>query len=91
MDSQPPTPSVEEGSQATASQLRQPKKRFVGRRTADAQAQKDTTGQDVESTAVQTGMHIFLESVRNHILTSVPFQLPRDERLVRSIKSHQRF
>ncbi|OGE53482.1 hypothetical protein PENARI_c007G00585 [Penicillium arizonense] len=54
MDSQPPTPSAEEGSQATASQLRQPKKRFVGRRTADAQAQKDTAGKDVESTAVQT-------------------------------------
>lgn len=38
-------------------QMRQPKKRFVGRRTAEAQAQKDSTGQnDVESTAVQTGM-----------------------------------
>ncbi|PLB47786.1 putative diphthamide biosynthesis protein [Aspergillus steynii IBT 23096] len=35
-------------------QLRQPKKRFVGRRTADAQAQKDTSSQkDVESTSVQ--------------------------------------
>ncbi|KAJ5319824.1 hypothetical protein PENANT_c026G03315 [Penicillium antarcticum] len=53
MDLQSPTPSVEDGSQATASSLRQPKKRFVGRRTADAQAQKDT-GKDVESTAVQT-------------------------------------
>lgn len=39
------------------SQMRQPKKRFVGRRTAEAQAQKDSATQnDVESTAVQTGM-----------------------------------
>lgn len=39
--------------------LRQPKKRFVGRRTADAQAQKDSSSsqQDVESTSVQRGMH----------------------------------
>ncbi|KAJ5325439.1 Diphthamide synthesis eukaryotic DPH1/archaeal DPH2 [Penicillium brevicompactum] len=45
--------STEDGSQA--SQMRQPKKRFVGRRAADAQAQKESTGQkDVESTAVQT-------------------------------------
>ncbi|PLN80989.1 diphthamide biosynthesis protein 1 [Aspergillus taichungensis] len=33
--------------------LRQPKKRFVGRRTADAQAQKDSTQKDVESTSLQ--------------------------------------
>ncbi|KAL4893101.1 putative diphthamide synthesis protein-domain-containing protein [Aspergillus ambiguus] len=34
--------------------LKQPKKRFVGRRTADAQAQKDSSAQqDVESTSVQ--------------------------------------
>ena len=38
------------------SQLRQPKKRFVGRRTADAQAQKDPASPDVESTEVQKGM-----------------------------------
>lgn len=39
------------------SPLKQPKKRFVGRRTADAQAQKETgTQQDVESTSVQRGM-----------------------------------
>lgn len=38
-------------------QLRQPKKRFVGRRTADAEAQKDpSTQKDVESTSVQKGM-----------------------------------
>jgi 2-(3-amino-3-carboxypropyl)histidine synthase len=43
------------------SQLRQPKKRFVGRRTADAQAQKEPTGQnDVESTQVQKGMQDLL-------------------------------
>lgn len=55
-----PAPSNEDGSQA-ASQMRQPKKRFVGRRTADAQAQKDTTSQkDVESTAVQTGIYHLL-------------------------------
>lgn len=34
--------------------LRQPKKRFVGRRTADAQNAKDSLG-DVESTTVQKG------------------------------------
>lgn len=42
------------------SPLRQPKKRFVGRRTADAQAQKDggsSSQQDVESTSVQRGMN----------------------------------
>lgn len=40
------------------SNLRQPKKRFVGRRTADAQAQKDTPQNDVETTTVQKGKHI---------------------------------
>ena len=35
--------------------LRQPKKRFVGRRTADAQAQKDSSQKDVESTSLQRG------------------------------------
>ncbi|KAJ5150114.1 hypothetical protein N7448_001692 [Penicillium atrosanguineum] len=35
------------------SQLRQPKKRFVGRRTADAQTQKDPASSDFESTQVQ--------------------------------------
>lgn len=54
MEPQPVT--TDDGSQA--GQMRQPKKRFVGRRTADAQAQKDSTGQtDVESTAVQTGIN----------------------------------
>ncbi|GAB1213420.1 Diphthamide biosynthesis protein 1 [Aspergillus terreus] len=43
MDAAPPTNT-----------LKQPKKRFVGRRTADAQAQKDPAAQqDVESTSVQ--------------------------------------
>jgi 2-(3-amino-3-carboxypropyl)histidine synthase len=52
-----PVPSTEDGSQATG-QMRQPKKRFVGRRTAEAQAPKESTGQkDVESTAVQTGIY----------------------------------
>ena len=36
------------------SHLRQPKKRFVGRRTADAQAQKDVP--HVETKSVQRGM-----------------------------------
>lgn len=36
--------------------LRQPKKRFVGRRAADAQAQSAPATGDVESTAVQKGM-----------------------------------
>lgn len=43
-----------ETPQANAS-LRQPKKRFVGRRTADAQAQSSPSVQDVESTSVQKG------------------------------------
>ena len=64
MEANPPTPSTEDGSQA-ASQMRQPKKRFVGRRTADAQAQKDTTSQkDVESTAVQTGTYCPLAQLK---------------------------
>lgn len=39
------------------STLRQPKKRFVGRRTADAQAQKEQSSSqnDVESTSIQKG------------------------------------
>ena len=49
--------NMEETANAPGSQMRQPKKRFVGRRTAEAQAQKDSASQtDVESTAVQTGM-----------------------------------
>jgi hypothetical protein len=49
--------NMEDSSNTSGSQMRQPKKRFVGRRTAETQAQKDSTGQnDVESTAVQTGM-----------------------------------
>lgn len=48
---------MEDNSTPQGSQLRQPKKRFVGRRTADAQTQNDSTRQgDVESTAVQKGM-----------------------------------
>lgn len=50
--------TMEDSSNAQGRQLKQPKKRFVGRRTADAQVQKDSTSQaDVESTAVQRGMH----------------------------------
>ncbi|KAJ5444760.1 2-(3-amino-3-carboxypropyl)histidine synthase subunit 1 [Penicillium daleae] len=46
---------MEDTSNTPGSQMRQPKKRFVGRRTAEAQAQKDASSQnDVESTAVQT-------------------------------------
>lgn len=49
---------MEDPLNTQGSQLRQPKKRFVGRRTADTQAQKDSINQaDVESTAVQRGMH----------------------------------
>lgn len=48
---------MEDTANAQASQLRQPKKRFVGRRTADALAQKEPAGQtDVESTQIQKGM-----------------------------------
>jgi len=46
---------MEDTGSTQASQLRQPKKRFVGRRTADANAQKDPAGNDVESTQVQKG------------------------------------
>ncbi|KAJ5407734.1 2-(3-amino-3-carboxypropyl)histidine synthase subunit 1 [Penicillium cosmopolitanum] len=48
--------SIMEDPTTQTSPLRQPKKRFVGRRTADAQAQKDggsSSQQDVESTSVQ--------------------------------------
>lgn len=49
--------NMEDIANTLGSQMRQPKKRFVGRRTAEAQAQKDSASQaDVESTAVQTGM-----------------------------------
>jgi 2-(3-amino-3-carboxypropyl)histidine synthase len=48
---------MEDTASVQASQLRQPKKRFVGRRAADAQAQKDPAApSDVESTQVQKGM-----------------------------------
>lgn len=64
MEPYTPTSPTEDGSQA-ASQMRQPKKRFVGRRTADAQAQKDATSQkDVESTAVQTGTYCPLSQLK---------------------------
>jgi 2-(3-amino-3-carboxypropyl)histidine synthase len=46
--------STEESQQNPS--LRQPKKRFVGRRTADAQAQSSPSVQDVESTSIQKGM-----------------------------------
>lgn len=42
--------------EVNGSHLRLPKKRFVGRRTADAQAQKDAP--HVETTSVQRGMLI---------------------------------
>lgn len=52
-----PSNIMDDTANAQGSPLRQPKKRFVGRRTADAQAQKDSTSQaDVESNAVQKGM-----------------------------------
>lgn len=48
---------MEAPSNTLGSQLRQPKKRFVGRRTADVQAHKDPNSQaNVESTEVQKGM-----------------------------------
>ena len=44
-----------------ANNLRQPKKRFVGRRTAEAQTQKETSQdhRDVESTVIQKGESFF--------------------------------
>jgi 2-(3-amino-3-carboxypropyl)histidine synthase len=55
MSSAAPGTKMEET--ASSSNLRQPKKRFVGRRTADAQAQKDasSSSKDVESTSIQRG------------------------------------
>jgi len=55
-------------SQSTASEtnnsnLRQPKKRFVGRRTAEAQAQQNGSQNDVETTTVQKGEHIFITNI----------------------------
>lgn len=50
------TPPSPENTQKMDSTLRQPKKRFVGRRTAEAQAQASPTTGDVESTAVQKGI-----------------------------------
>ncbi|GKZ74060.1 diphthamide biosynthesis protein 1 [Aspergillus niger] len=46
---------IPEDSVPSSAPLRQPKKRFVGRRTADAQAQKDSssTAQNVETTSIQ--------------------------------------
>lgn len=65
---------MEDNTTLQDSQLRQPKKRFVGRRTADAQAQNDSTGQgDLESTAVQKGMQnlpVISEAVANSIYRS---------------------
>lgn len=55
LSSAAPEMKMEETS--SSSNLRQPKKRFVGRRTADAHAQKDASisSKDVESTSVQRG------------------------------------
>lgn len=39
----------------SASHLRQPKKRFVGRRTAQAQKESGPDPKDVESTVIQKG------------------------------------
>jgi 2-(3-amino-3-carboxypropyl)histidine synthase len=36
-------------------QTRQPKKRFVGRRTADAQAETETSADRTDTTAIQKG------------------------------------
>lgn len=70
------------------SPLRQPKKRFVGRRTADAQAQKDAgsgSQQDVESTSVQRGMKnlskLYILTFNSVILTVYFPQLLPDVRL----------
>jgi len=46
--------------EANNSNLRQPKKRFVGRRTAEAQAQQNGSQNDVETTTVQKGEHILI-------------------------------
>jgi len=62
--------------------LKQPKKRFVGRRTADAQAQKEPgSQQDVESTSVQRGMQICPLYQMKVLLTSYQFQLHHEETL----------
>lgn len=43
----------------SASHLRQPKKRFVGRRTAQAQKETGPDPKDVESTVIQKGKHLY--------------------------------
>ncbi|KAK2806616.1 Diphthamide biosynthesis protein 1 [Onygenales sp. PD_10] len=52
-DTTPPVAETPSSSNAP----RQPKKRFVGRRTADAQAQKDGEPQTSNITSIQEGMH----------------------------------
>lgn len=51
--------------------LRQPKKRFVGRRTAEAQAQQNGSQNDVETTTVQKGKSPHLKAIyqRTSLLT----------------------
>lgn len=61
------------------SNLRQPKKRFVGRRTADAQAQKDGAQNEVETTSVQKGWDNSRCAARRRELTrpAAPRRTPR--------------
>ncbi|KAL4992279.1 Diphthamide biosynthesis protein 1 [Aspergillus falconensis] len=69
-----------ETNQANAS-LRQPKKRFVGRRTADAQAQSSTSVQDVESTSIQKA------TTRRtpRTLNQVPLEISQDPDILAAI------
>lgn len=66
---------IPEDSAPSSVPLRQPKKRFVGRRTADAQAQKDApTAQNVETTSIQKGQY---PSISQHYMRSqLHHQLP---------------
>ncbi|KAL5003575.1 Diphthamide biosynthesis protein 1 [Aspergillus recurvatus] len=69
-----------ETPQANAS-VRQPKKRFVGRRTADAQAPSSTSVQDVESTSIQKAT----PRRAPRTLNQVPLEISQDPDILAAI------
>lgn len=74
---------------ASRTQTRQPKKRFVGRRTADAQSQNEPS--TTSDTTVQKGMYRLMDVL--FILYAANFILkqPQEEHQGLSIMSHRRF
>ncbi|KAL4910094.1 Diphthamide biosynthesis protein 1 [Aspergillus multicolor] len=65
----------------TNASLRQPKKRFVGRRTADAQAQSSPSVQDVESTSIQKAA----PRRTPRTLNQVPIEISQDPDILAAI------